>query len=311
MGILGSGGTRSCDTAPMEPAPDGVEVVLHGGVANVGAVVRVGDHVLRPSNPHTADIHRFLTDLRDAGFDGVPRPGSKFEVTISDSIENRLIKLLLLLTRTYPGEGWDSYLAGTAPKWESIVVAGHILGATLAAQIARQHAVARVAMLGGPVDHLPVGRQTTDAFQVAAWLQGPHATPSERYYAFGHLADENANWELQWKATKLGLEAFGPIVNVDHEAAPYRNSHLLMTGAAPALAGRIGADDTVTARVGNSCAWAGTLVSDASTPKAATAIERMVMLASMLMFYHATPITRHVCRMLPAGVHLPSPCQGV
>jgi len=74
MGILGSGGTRSCDTAPMERAPDGVEVVLHGGVANVGAVVRVGDHVLRPSNPHTADIHRFLTDLRDAGFDGVPRP---------------------------------------------------------------------------------------------------------------------------------------------------------------------------------------------------------------------------------------------
>lgn len=48
--------------------------MLHGGVANVGAVVRVGDHVLRPSNPHTADIHRFLTDLRDAGFDGVPRP---------------------------------------------------------------------------------------------------------------------------------------------------------------------------------------------------------------------------------------------
>ncbi len=58
----------------MEPAPDGVEVVLQGGVANVGAVVRVGDHVLRPSNPHTADIHRFLSDLRDAGFDGVPRP---------------------------------------------------------------------------------------------------------------------------------------------------------------------------------------------------------------------------------------------
>lgn len=50
------------------------EVVLHGGVANAGAVTRVGNHVLRPSNPHTPVIHRFLTDLRDLGFDGAPRP---------------------------------------------------------------------------------------------------------------------------------------------------------------------------------------------------------------------------------------------
>lgn len=48
--------------------------VLHGGVANAGAVVRVGEHVLRPSNPHTPSIHRFLTRLRDAGFDGASVP---------------------------------------------------------------------------------------------------------------------------------------------------------------------------------------------------------------------------------------------
>jgi len=48
--------------------------VLHGGVANAGAVVRVGDHVLRPANPHTAVIHHFLAFLHDRGFDGVPRP---------------------------------------------------------------------------------------------------------------------------------------------------------------------------------------------------------------------------------------------
>jgi len=50
------------------------EEVLHGGVANQGAVVRVGDHVLRPSNPFTPTIHRFLADLRAAGFDGASRP---------------------------------------------------------------------------------------------------------------------------------------------------------------------------------------------------------------------------------------------
>jgi hypothetical protein len=46
------------------------EEVLAGGVANAGAVVRVGGDVLRPSNANTASIHRFLTTLADAGFEG-------------------------------------------------------------------------------------------------------------------------------------------------------------------------------------------------------------------------------------------------
>lgn len=48
--------------------------VLQGGVANAGAVVRRGEHVLRPSNPHTGSIHRFLAALHDAGFDGASVP---------------------------------------------------------------------------------------------------------------------------------------------------------------------------------------------------------------------------------------------
>jgi hypothetical protein len=50
------------------------EEPLPGGIANAGAVVRVGPHVLRPSNPHTASIHRFLSFLSSAGFDGAPVP---------------------------------------------------------------------------------------------------------------------------------------------------------------------------------------------------------------------------------------------
>ena len=51
-----------------------MDEVLQGGVANAGAVVRRGDHVLRPSNPHTATIHGFLRSLREAGFDGASDP---------------------------------------------------------------------------------------------------------------------------------------------------------------------------------------------------------------------------------------------
>jgi Phosphotransferase enzyme family len=48
------------------------EEILPGGVANAGAVVRVGNHVLRPTNPHTPTIHRLLRHLRAVGFDGAP-----------------------------------------------------------------------------------------------------------------------------------------------------------------------------------------------------------------------------------------------
>jgi hypothetical protein len=50
------------------------EEALPGGIANAGAVTRSGDDVLRPSNPHSRSIHRFLSTLRAAGFDGASRP---------------------------------------------------------------------------------------------------------------------------------------------------------------------------------------------------------------------------------------------
>ena len=46
--------------------------VLQGGVANAGAVVRVGSHVFRPAGPHVPAIHALLAHVRAQGFDGVP-----------------------------------------------------------------------------------------------------------------------------------------------------------------------------------------------------------------------------------------------
>ncbi|MEO6124762.1 MAG: phosphotransferase [Ilumatobacteraceae bacterium] len=50
------------------------EEVLHGGIANAGAVVRQGDHVLRPSNPNTPFIHAMLRYVAEQGFTGASRP---------------------------------------------------------------------------------------------------------------------------------------------------------------------------------------------------------------------------------------------
>ena len=50
------------------------EQQLHGGITNVGQVVRAGPHVLRPSSPHSGSIHAFLRAVRHAGFEGAPEP---------------------------------------------------------------------------------------------------------------------------------------------------------------------------------------------------------------------------------------------
>jgi hypothetical protein len=62
------------------------EEQLAGGVANAGAVTRIGSSVLRPSNPHSRSIHRFLSSLRSAGFDGASAP-----VGIDDDGRERLV----------------------------------------------------------------------------------------------------------------------------------------------------------------------------------------------------------------------------
>ena len=56
------------------PVVDAGEEMLQGGVANAGAVVRSGSHVLRPANEHSTSILAFLAQLRAVGFDGAPTP---------------------------------------------------------------------------------------------------------------------------------------------------------------------------------------------------------------------------------------------
>lgn len=48
--------------------------VLAGGVANAGAVVRIGNEVRRPASPRSELVFAFLAHLRSAGFTGVPEP---------------------------------------------------------------------------------------------------------------------------------------------------------------------------------------------------------------------------------------------
>jgi Phosphotransferase enzyme family len=48
--------------------------VLSGGVANAGAVIRVGDEVRRPASAQTELVFSLLEHVRSKGFTGVPEP---------------------------------------------------------------------------------------------------------------------------------------------------------------------------------------------------------------------------------------------
>ncbi len=50
------------------------EEPLDQGITNAGSVVRDGDHLLRPSTPHTPSIHSLLRSIRANGFSGAPLP---------------------------------------------------------------------------------------------------------------------------------------------------------------------------------------------------------------------------------------------
>ena len=57
-----------------EDRPTGTEEQsLAAGLANAGAVVRIGDTVHRPWSAHTPAVHALLDHLAAAGFDGAPR----------------------------------------------------------------------------------------------------------------------------------------------------------------------------------------------------------------------------------------------
>ena len=65
---VGFGSSARCWLRTMD------DEVLHGGVANAGAVIRRGPHVLRPANQHSESIHRALNALHGVGFNQVPEP---------------------------------------------------------------------------------------------------------------------------------------------------------------------------------------------------------------------------------------------
>jgi hypothetical protein len=97
-------------------------------------------------------------------------------------------------------------------------LSGILHGSTTAARFAMYQKVDRVVMFSGPRDY-------TDT-----WQSLPSATPSNRFFGFSHVLNlgwTEGHYQRSWQM--LGLEKYGPLVNVDKASPPYSNTRRLIT----------------------------------------------------------------------------------
>ena len=205
----------------------------NGAVAFCNLAADLGYHVVALTYPNDVAAAQFRKDSNPSTFGvfrmAIIQGGRTKYISIepSESIQNRLIKLLQYLQENRPKDNWGQFLNRSGSiKWESIAVAGQSQGGGHAALIGIQYRTARVLCFGSPKDY------NTALNEPAKWYHRPSATPKNRFFAFNHLQDPMGCTpeQLRENLKALELDAFGPPANVDHESMPYHHSRILFTG---------------------------------------------------------------------------------
>jgi len=139
-----------------------------------------------------------------------------------DGMMERALRFVAHLAKVNPEGRWDHFLSDDKAglRWDRVIISGSSHGSTTAARFAKHQKVDRVVMFCGPRD------------QYETWQGLPSATPANRFFGFSHVLDGGwtgdhycRSWEL------LGLQKFGPVVNVDKAQPPYGNTRRLITDA--------------------------------------------------------------------------------
>ncbi len=173
--------------------------------------------------------------------DGYAADHPSVSVTPSNSVVNRLIKLVDHLVERFPLDDWTQFqdrsggdciespqYGGCELDWTKVVAMGHSQGAGVALYLGKQFPLARVAMLSGAYDAFYLG---SSAYSVAPWVtEGDFATPTSSIATFSHLNDYGLGIQRA-VADALGLA--GPEQNVITTARPYGGTNRIVTTAQP------------------------------------------------------------------------------
>lgn len=212
----------------------GTDLSANGTRYIVKAAAASGLHALGLTYPNDSSLTEFCstsTDrdcfekVHDEVIDGVDT-SSLLETGRPDSIEERLIRLLLHLDAQLPADGWGAFLDGNGkPLWSRISLSGFSQGSGHAAYIAREHAVFRLSTFGGPNERFVADNS------LPSWTAGPRATPAAVSYGFAHEQDSGGGKVQVWSA--FGWDAFGPHVYVESGSPPWGGSHMFLTRVPP------------------------------------------------------------------------------
>lgn len=144
------------------------------------------------------------------------------DIPKADSIMGRSYQFVKWLDDNHPEGNWNQFLTadGKDLQWEKVILSGISHGSTTAARFAKHTKVDRVVMFSGPRD------------QFEAWQGLPSITPQNRYFAFTHILDGGWGGDHYCRSwIMLGLNNFGPLVDVDTTKPPYGNTRRLISNA--------------------------------------------------------------------------------
>jgi len=176
--------------------------------------------------------------------DGYAANHPALNVTSSNSVVNRLIKLVGHLATTFPLADWSQFqdqvdgdcvvvspqYGGCEIDWTKVVALGHSQGAGVALYLGKQFPLSRVGMLSGAYDAFYVSE--TSSYLVAPWVtEGDFATPTSSIATFSHLSDYGLGIQRA-VANALGLS--GAETNVTTTARPYGGTNRIVTTVTPA-----------------------------------------------------------------------------
>lgn len=175
-----------------------------------------GNPLCAPTNDTTCHVR-----LRREVIDGIDRH-TAIVVTPTNSVINRLTKLLIYMNTAQPTQGWGQYLVNGQINWSKVIIGGHSQGGALSGVIGKFYPAKRV-ILFSMVDFLNNGK-------IPTWEKLP--ANNANYYSLINMNDELVPWgRVKPLWTAVGWTAYGAYKNIDYTPSPYSNTHLLITVA--------------------------------------------------------------------------------
>eukprot|EP00761_Pharyngomonas_kirbyi_P012111 gb/GECH01012138.1/.p1 GENE.gb/GECH01012138.1/~~gb/GECH01012138.1/.p1 ORF type:complete len:408 (+),score=79.03 gb/GECH01012138.1/:1-1224(+) len=204
----------------------------------------MGSHVIGLSYANDVDINNVCQEKFNCTIEAIEDMISNInetesvlsseEVTLQDTIEYRLVRLLMNLndnsnTSMYH---WENFFSVSEQdpleyelKWDRILIAGEEQGGLYALQIAKENLIRKVSLFSSPIV------SNDNDKNVVKYLRDSAETESEMIYAFSTLKSSECKKMLESWKNQLELEQFGSPFKVESDSNDFAFSHQIVSNS--------------------------------------------------------------------------------